>query len=74
MENILDTKLIWDRTTGEHIEMPERMRKFIEDIDVVCKKYGLSISHEDYYGAFEVEDYKDSNINWMYNAFKNYVD
>ena len=69
-----DTKIIWDRTIREHIEMPERMDRFIEEIDSVCKKYKLSISHEDYYGAFTIEDYKDSYIKWLYNAFKDYED
>lgn len=71
---MVDVKLIWDRTIKEHIEMPDRMKKFIEDIDFVCKKHGLSISHEDYYGAFVIDEYKDSNIAWLYNAFKNYED
>lgn len=34
----------WDIFAGEHIKMPERMKNFIEEIDLVCKKYNLSIS------------------------------
>jgi hypothetical protein len=63
---------IWDNTIGEHIDMPERMKKFLEDIDLVCKKHDLSISHEDFHGAFIIEEYDEYNIRWLFNAHKDY--
>lgn len=71
MEN---TSKIWDTTIGKHIDMPEEMEKFLEDIDLVCKKYNLSISHEDGHGSFVIEEYDDWNIKWLFNAFKHYKD
>ena len=65
---------IWDRTTGEFIEMPTRMENFLMDIEKVCKKHGLSISHEDYHGAFFIEEYNEENISWLFDASKNYKD
>lgn len=64
--------VVWDCQAGEHIERPTEMVAFIEDIKQVCLKHNMSISHEDYGGAFIIEEYSDDNIDWLYNAFKNY--
>lgn len=64
--------LIWDEQVGEHIERPKEMTAFLEDIKQVCLKHNMSISHEDRYGAFVIEKYYDENIEWLYDAFKNY--
>lgn len=63
---------VWDRTIGEMREMPDRMKLFLEEIEDVCKKYNLSISHEDYNGAFFIEEYCEENIEWLFMASKNY--
>lgn len=63
---------IYDKTIRTIRDMPESMRKFIEDIDLVCKKHNLSISHEDYHGAFIIEEYDKGNIKWLSHAYKNY--
>ena len=63
---------VWDRTIGDMCEMPERMEKFLEDIKMVCQKYNLSISHEDYHGAFLIEGYDEDNIEWLFDASKCY--
>lgn len=68
---------IWDYTVGEHcteVDMPDSMRKFLEDIDEVCKKHNLSISHEDGHGSFIIEEYDEWNIKWLFNASKYYKD
>ena len=65
---------VWDRTIGKQIEMPNAMENFLKDIDVVCKKHNLSISHEDYMGAFVIEEYNEDNIEWLFNATKSYKD
>lgn len=65
---------VWDRTIDDMCEMPERMKSFLEDIETVCKKYNLSISHEDYNGVFLIEEYSEDNIKWLFDASKNYKD
>lgn len=35
---------------------------FLNDLDTLCKKYNLSISHEDYMGSFIIEKYDLNNI------------
>lgn len=63
---------IWDCKTNELIEMPEEMKKFLEEIETICKKYNLSISHEDEYGAFEIVEYHKAYIEWLQRSHKKY--
>ena len=65
---------VWDRTIGDMREMPVEMYNFLKDIKLVCKKYNLSISHEDYNGVFLIEKYSEENIDWLLGASKNYKD
>lgn len=65
----------WDHLIGKHIETPKEMIDFFNDIDEVCKKHGLSISHEDGHGhgSFEIEKYNNDNMMWIRRANKCYV-
>ena len=38
---------------------------FFDEIEAVCKKYGLSISHEDGWGAFEIVPFDEECIEWL---------
>ena len=44
---------------------------FLNEIENICKKYNLSIGHEDSHGGFIIEDYDDSNIEWLKDARDN---
>jgi len=46
----------------------EQVDKFLQEIASSCQKYKLSISHEDTHGAFIIEAYDESNIEWLMNA------
>jgi hypothetical protein len=55
----------------EEIKMDKTQQEiidFIKDIETVCKKHNLSISHEDGHGSFIIEEYKESNIKWLSQA------
>ena len=41
---------------------------FFQEIDDVCEKYGVSISHEDQHGGFIIEEYDKDNIDWLKSA------
>lgn len=43
----------------------DKAEKFIDDIIEVCKKHGLSLSHEDSHGAFEIEPYDEGYTEWL---------
>lgn len=63
---------VWDRTKSCMVDMPKEMENFLNDIKMICVKHRLSISHEDYNGVFLIEEYDDSNINWLFDVSKNY--
>ena len=52
----------WDGS--DEVEML-RVDAFIEDVVAVCRKHGMSISHEDGHGAFEIKDYDESCSDWL---------
>lgn len=40
-------------------------QKFIEEIIELCKKYNLSLGHEDTHGSFLVAPYDEEAIKWI---------
>ena len=48
--------------------MTTKAKKFLKEIVKLCEKYELSISHEDKEGAFIIEKYSKSNIEWLKDA------
>ena len=48
--------------------MDEKIKSFIDEIEQICKKYDLSISHEDIGAGFIIERYDDYNIEWLRDA------
>lgn len=57
----------WDCNLGKSVE-ETKIDLFLHEIDIVCQKHGLSISHEDRHGAFEIERYNDSLREWLNDA------
>lgn len=39
--------------TGQRVQS-DKQDAFIEELIIVCKKYNMSISHEDGHGAFQI--------------------
>lgn len=48
--------------------MDDKVEEFLKEIDELCRKYGLSIAHEDGHGAFIIESYDEFNIKWLREA------
>ena len=69
-----DEVLCFDCTLKRQIHTPDRMLHFLNEIESVCAKYNLSISHEDTQGSFLIEDGDHGNIKWLKSANKNYYD
>lgn len=57
----------WVNRLRGDADVPE-IDAFLADVEAVCRKHGLSISHEDGHGAFEVEVLDEDNIAWLHNA------
>ena len=61
----------WDINKMKYIKTPEKVINFLNEIDNICEKYNLSISHEDMHGAFILEKYDEHNIKWLKNCLLN---
>lgn len=57
----------WHPASGKHIENPA-IDAFLAEVITVCKKHNMSLSHEDYHGAFEVKPYDASCSAWLMAA------
>jgi hypothetical protein len=45
-----------------------RAEKFLDDIEALFRKHGLSLAHEDHEGSFLIEDLAEMNIRWIRSA------
>lgn len=45
-----------------------KIDKFIKEIDEVCQKHNISISHQDGHGCFLLTKYEESLISWLKDA------
>jgi hypothetical protein len=57
----------WINRLNDDAEVPA-IDAFLADVEAVCRKHGFSLSHEDGQGAFEVEEFSESNIAWLKDA------
>ena len=57
----------WSKTHGQYRKFPE-IDAFLAEVLSVCKKHGMSISHEDTHGAFVVEQYSEERAEWLQDA------
>ena len=57
---------IWVLDAKEYLD-------FFDDIEKVCKKHNLSISHQDEHGSFMIEEFDEHNIKWLRGASRDIV-
>jgi hypothetical protein len=43
-------------------------RRFLKEVTDLCKKYKISISHEDTHGCFILENYDEYLMDWFNDA------
>ena len=58
----------WSCDLREMVESPEKVEMFLNEIEGICRKYNMSISHEDCQGAFRIAAYDDYLIDWLRSA------
>lgn len=56
---------------GTSHEVNSKIDDFVAEIAKISKRHGMSISHEDGHGCFVIEDFKQSNIEWLEEASDN---
>jgi hypothetical protein len=54
----------WDVVKNENVENP-KIDAFLDEVIAVCRKHGLSITHEDGHGSFEVSPFKEDYAEWL---------
>lgn len=47
----------------------EQKVAFLDDVEAVCRKHGISISHEDGHGSFTVIPFDHVEMVWLKNAY-----
>ena len=57
----------WSVDEGKRIEAP-KVDAFLADVAEVCRRHGMSISHEDGHGSFIVTDFDEGNLDWLGGA------
>ena len=55
-----------DELHGSHRN--EKTVAFLEALSEVCRRYGLSLGHEDREGGFQVEPYNLESEQWLLDA------
>jgi hypothetical protein len=53
---------------GKEFVVVQDLEEFTDAIIAVCKKYNLSISHEDRQGAFQIVKYNEYYTDWFRHA------
>lgn len=51
--------------------MNNNLSSFFTELEHLFRKHNISISHEDKFGAFIIEDYNEKNMHWLKDAIIN---
>lgn len=65
--NNFESKPRWVCKEGRRIQRPH-IDKFLDELADLCRRYDLTISHEDHHGSFLIQDYSRENIEWILDA------
>lgn len=63
----------WNAGAGKQLPSDPRVEAFLDEIEHVCRKHGMTISHEDQHGGFQIHGFETYNINWLRSASDNRV-
>ena len=58
----------WDCNKKQWIPIPYKQKKFLDEIEAVCRNHGLVIAHEDSHGAFQIKKLTEDGIIWLRHA------
>ena len=45
-----------------------KVENFLNDIEAVYRKHGLAISHEDRHGGFEIVEFNEEYLAWLWGT------
>lgn len=58
----------WDQRVTSFVESPEKIEKFLDAYEKLCREHNISFSHEDEHGSFIIENFRQTNIEWARDA------
>lgn len=58
----------WSPLQHAEVESPATVERFLTEIEIVCLRFGYSVSHEDEHGAFRIVPYDASITKWLHDA------
>lgn len=64
-EQIEEVVKNYEALFGEINTKETKAEAFLREYKDLCKKYNISLSHEDGHGAFILENYDEDNIEWV---------
>ena len=50
------------------MDRQENINNFFKEYKELCKKYNVSLAHEDVEGGFLIDEYDEDNIDWVLAA------
>jgi len=63
------TKERWSTNLRRNIPSHPAIEAFLDEYEALCRKHGMALGHEDEHGAFQIEDYVESCVDWARQAF-----
>ena len=58
----------------DEIVRNQRIDEFLHALEILCRGYDVSISHEDSQGSFILQKYEQSNMVWLKSAVRELED
>ena len=60
---------IWNCEKSAYQPMSDNIKQFMQELETLCRKYDMSISHEDTHGAFVIESFSEEYMTWFKSAY-----
>ena len=58
----------WDNNTGREVESPAKVEAFLDELEALYRRHGMTLGHDDSHGVFHIEPLDESNIEWVRKA------
>lgn len=48
---------------------PQARAAFLYELEMLCRKYNISLTHEDSQGSFVLESFDETKLDWLMSAY-----